>query len=277
MSQVGHGIGCLVGRSGWTLNQGNFKANIFAALQRFFPNGSKAAKTWGDVMVMHFKTTAIVADLDARPVTSQARKAGGVYARFLKRVIDVILVVAFAPVMLLLVGLAALLAMADGGSPFYVQKRVGQGGRVFNLLKIRTMVPDADRLLEAHLAADPQARAEWDRTQKLRRDPRITWFGCFLRKTSLDELPQLWNVLVGDMSLVGPRPMMVGQEALYPGTAYYALRPGITGPWQVTDRNESSFADRAIFDTDYHARLSFLTDLRLLLRTVGVVIRGTGC
>jgi len=98
----------------------------------------------------------------------------------------------------------------------------------------------------------------------------------FLRKSSLDELPQLWNVLIGDMSLVGPRPMLLEQQELYPGSAYYALRPGLTGTWQISDRNLSTFAQRAEFDADYERRLSFGTDLRILVATVGVVLRATG-
>ena len=168
------------------------------------------------------------------------------------------------------------LVALDGRSPIYLQKRVGRGGRVFHMVKIRTMVPGADGLLEDHLSKDPAARREWDETQKLKSDPRITWIGSFLRKSSLDELPQLWNVWVGDMSLVGPRPMMVSQQALYPGQAYFELRPGITGPWQVSDRNASSFADRAGYDNRYLSSISLSQDLSILMRTVSVVLRGTG-
>lgn len=193
-----------------------------------------------------------------------------------KRAFDVLLVLLAAPIVLPIIGIIALVVALDGASPFYRQKRLGRNGRIFSMLKIRTMVRGADALLEAHLAADPEARAEWDHAQKLRNDPRITWVGHVLRKSSLDELPQLWNVLRGEMSLVGPRPMMVDQASLYPGTAYYALRPGITGPWQVSDRNQSSFAARAEFDAAYHQELSLATDLRLLARTVGAVLRCTG-
>ncbi len=143
--------------------------------------------------------------------------------------------------------------------------------------KLRSMVADADSLLEAHLAANPAARAEWDRSQKLRSDPRITVLGRIIRKTSLDELPQLWNVLRADMSLVGPRPMLPEQRILYPGTAYYALRPGITGFWQISVRNESSFAQRAKFDAAYLRQMSLKTDILVMLRTVRVVLCGTGC
>jgi lipopolysaccharide/colanic/teichoic acid biosynthesis glycosyltransferase len=142
--------------------------------------------------------------------------------------------------------------------------------------KLRTMVDNADERLEAYLEANPEARSEWDSSQKLKDDPRITRVGRMLRRTSLDELPQVLNVLTGDMSLVGPRPMMPSQRTLYPGSAYYRLRPGITGSWQVTDRNDSTFADRARFDTAYERELSLATDVKILLATVRVVLRGTG-
>ena len=200
----------------------------------------------------------------------------GLYRNGLKRAMDVTLVLLGGIVVLPVVLVLALMIFRDGHSPFYWSARVGRGGRLFHMLKLRTMVHDADARLEAHLAADPAAALEWAATQKLKRDPRITTFGRLLRKTSLDELPQLWNVLVGDMSLVGPRPMMPSQRALYPGRAYYTLRPGLTGPWQVSDRNACTFAKRAEFDRDYEQSLSLSTDLRLLLRTVSVVLRGTG-
>ena len=198
------------------------------------------------------------------------------YRLGLKRAFDLLLVCLSAPVSLAVVLVLALAVMLQGGKPFYFQDRVGRGGRIFRIWKLRTMVPDAEARLEAHLATTPAARAEWDHCQKLKNDPRITPFGRLLRKSSMDELPQLWNVLWGDMSLVGPRPMMTDQQPLYPGEAYYALRPGITGPWQVSARNESGFADRARYDADYLAGMSFVTDLRLLAATVRVVLRSTG-
>lgn len=204
------------------------------------------------------------------------QERSGLYRGLLKRGIDVLAVLLSLPVILPLIASLALLISLDGHSPFYRQKRLGRHGRIFTLWKLRSMVAGADSRLEAHLTADPVARAEWTLTQKLKEDPRITRIGRFLRKSSADELPQLWNVLRGDMSLVGPRPMMPDQASLYPGTAYYALRPGITGSWQVSARNESSFADRARFDTDYERRVSAATDLAILLATVRVVLRGTG-
>ena len=201
----------------------------------------------------------------------------GLYRSFVKRALDLILVLLSLPVVLPVVALLALVIFAaDRRAPFYRSDRLGRGARPFRMLKLRSMVPDADARLAAHLAADPAAAAEWDAHQKLAADPRVTRFGRILRATSLDELPQLWNVLRGEMSLVGPRPMMPDQKALYPGQAYWTLRPGVTGPWQVSARNASTFAARADFDADYARNVSLGGDLRLILRTVRVVLRATG-
>lgn len=199
-----------------------------------------------------------------------------VYARFFKRGLDVFLVLCVLPLILPVMVLLTIMVALDGNSPFYSQLRVGRSGRSFRLWKLRSMVPNADAQLENYLQQDPAARSEWDLTQKLKNDPRITSFGHFLRKTSLDELPQLWNVLRGDMSLVGPRPMLLEQAQLYPGADYYHLRPGVTGLWQISDRNDSTFAARASFDATYAKDLSFGSDIRIMAQTVGVVLRCTG-
>lgn len=208
----------------------------------------------------------------------QGRRGGPLrpYRNGAKRVLDTLIVLAAAPVVIPVILALALLVRLQGGQAFYSQPRVGLGGRTYTMWKLRSMTRDADQALEAHLAANPAARAEWDSTQKLKNDPRITKLGRILRKSSLDELPQLLNVLKGEMSLVGPRPMMPEQREMYPGTAYYKLRPGITGMWQVSKRNESTFADRARFDAQYDRCLSLRTDIKLLLATVRVVLRGTG-
>lgn len=215
---------------------------------------------------------AAVAPLPAIPEAPD-----GFYARHLKRAFDLLVVAVLAlPVLFVLLPLMLLVAL-DGHSPLFWQERLGRNGRVFRMAKLRTMVPDAEAALARHLASDPAARAEWEHHQKLRRDPRVTRLGVFLRRSSLDELPQLLNVLLGHMSLVGPRPMMPTQRPLYPGLEYFALRPGITGFWQISARNESSFAERAGYDRRYWEELSLRTDLRLIARTAGVVLRGTGC
>lgn len=193
-----------------------------------------------------------------------------------KRLLDLALVLLSAPLVLPLVLTMAILVARKGGKPFYRQMRVGKNGRQFTLWKIRTMVEHADEKLAEYLDQNPEARSEWDDKQKLDHDPRITAVGHLLRKTSMDELPQFWNVLRGDMSLVGPRPMMPEQQTQYPGSDYYDLRPGVTGNWQVSARNESSFSDRAWFDTVYAGGLSLRQDLQLLAATIQVVLRATG-
>ena len=211
----------------------------------------------------------------ASPSLGEARP--WLYRSLVKRPLDMLLVLLTSPVVLPLVLLLALMVMADGKNPFYAQKRIGRDGRIFRMWKLRSMVHDADQRLEAHLANNPQARQEWDATQKLRDDPRVTKFGRLLRASSLDELPQLWNVLSGDMSLVGPRPMMPEQQSMYDGDGYYRLRPGITGFWQTSARNRTTFAARAWYDDRYERSLSFGSDLAILLRTVSVVLGRTGC
>ena len=198
------------------------------------------------------------------------------YARHVKRPLDIVVVLMAAPFVLPLVLFLALLIWYNGEKPFYTQLRVGRSGRSFRLWKLRTMVANADACLADYLASNPEAKAEWDLTQKLKKDPRITSTGRFLRKTSLDELPQLWNVLRGDMSIVGPWPMMLDQAVLYPGADYYHLRPGVTGLWQISDRNDSSFAARATFDARYAKDLSLHEDAMIIAKTVGVVMRCTG-
>jgi len=212
-----------------------------------------------------------------RSVSAPVAIAGGKrnYA-FLKRLIDLALVLIAGPFFLPLILILALLVCLDGGPAFYLQPRIGRNGRVFRLWKLRTMVPEAERALEAYLARNPAQKLEWDKHQKLRHDPRLTALGPFLRRYSLDELPQLWNVFTGDMSLVGPRPMMPQQRLLYQGMAYYELLPGLTGPWQISERNNCSFADRARYDEQYRETVSFDTDVRILFKTVGVVFGGTG-
>ncbi len=207
---------------------------------------------------------------------AKAVASEGVYARFIKPTLDKLIVLLASPFILVLVGIVALMIRRDGGPAFYSQPRLGKDGKVFTCWKLRSMVVNADEALEAYLSANPEARAEWDRDQKLKNDPRITALGNFIRKSSIDELPQLWCVLTGSMSLVGPRPFMLDQKDLYPGTDYYTVRPGLTGFWQVGDRNETTFAERAEFDDRYAREVSLGTDAVLLMKTVGVVVKATG-
>jgi exopolysaccharide production protein ExoY len=210
------------------------------------------------------------------PLAPATESVNGPYRRIFKRLLDVTAIAIAAPIVAPLVAGLAIGVALQGGQPFYSQSRVGRDGRIFRMWKLRSMVTDADARMAGYLGANPAAKAEWDATQKLRDDPRITPFGRFLRRSSLDELPQLWNVLTGDMTLVGPRPMMPCQQGLYPGDAYYLMRPGITGYWQTAGRNRTTFAARAAFDAAYEQHVTLRTDMQIMARTVGVVLRGTG-
>ena len=175
--------------------------------------------------------------------------------------------------------IVALMVRADGGPAFFAHQRVGRGGKLFGCLKFRSMVTDSQTRLEALLASDPAARAEWEATRKLKNDPRITPIGRFLRSTSLDELPQLINVLRGEMSLVGPRPVQEAEIDRYYGASaahYMAVRPGITGLWQVSGRSETSYESRVALDVAYVSRPSLLADLSILLRTPVAVVSRRG-
>ncbi len=226
---------------------------------------------------MHYRPVYPATKLaDIAPVQLRYRRRSSVYLNATKRALDLLCVALLALPALLVLAIFIPLVALDGAAPIYRQKRIGRGGKIFTMWKLRSMVPDAEARLQAYLKKNPEARAEWDRHQKLKHDPRITRIGRFIRSASIDELPQLWNVLTGDMSLVGPRPMMPCQKDIYPGNAYYEMRPGITGAWQVSDRHESSFAERALFDTGYYQNLSLSTDLSIMLRTVGVVLKAAG-
>jgi exopolysaccharide production protein ExoY len=186
----------------------------------------------------------------------------------------VVLAVVFSPLMMVIF----LLMHRSGGAVIYKHRRVGRDGRVFECLKFRTMVPNADQILRDLLERDPALKAEWVQDHKLRNDPRITQLGRFLRRTSLDELPQLWNVVLGEMSLVGPRPV-VREELLRYGRnvgAYLAAKPGITGLWQVTGRNNTDYRRRVVLDTYYVRNQSLLLDMYILLKTTLVVLGGKG-
>jgi lipopolysaccharide/colanic/teichoic acid biosynthesis glycosyltransferase len=200
-----------------------------------------------------------------RPIAKRAMDIAGAAA----------LLLATAPVFLIL----ALLVRLDGGRVFYAHERIGRGGQAFGCLKFRSMVVDADRRLAALLERDPAARAEWDSTRKLKNDPRVTMVGRFLRASSLDELPQLINVLKGEMSLVGPRPVQAAELAAFYGAAaqhYLSVRPGLTGPWQISGRNDTSYAQRVALDVAYVTQPSLLTDIRILLRTPIAVLARRG-
>ena len=198
---------------------------------------------------------------------------------FLKRSMDLILSVAGAVLILplcLIIGVC--IRLESPGPVFFRHDRIGRGGRVIRILKFRTMVNDAQEALARHLAANPDLRREWEADQKLRNDPRITRVGAVLRRTSLDELPQLWNVIRGEMSLVGPRPIVQSEVERYGAafTAYSRVRPGITGLWQVSGRNDLSYDTRVRIDRYYINNWSTCLDLVILAKTVPVVFGKKG-
>ena len=168
--------------------------------------------------------------------------------------------------------------LASGRPIFYGHRRVGQNGKHFFCYKFRTMAVNADVLLKELLERDPQARAEWDRDFKLKNDPRITPIGHFLRKTSLDELPQLWNVLKGEMSLVGPRPVVDAELERYGNQVdfYLEAKPGVTGLWQVSGRNDVSYDTRVYLDAWYVKNWSLFNDIVIILKTVKVIFKKDG-
>lgn len=213
------------------------------------------------------------------PFVPEGFVARGLYSNMGKRLLDLsgalFLTLLFLPIILTV----ALLVRLQGRGMIFGHERIGRDGRPFRCLKFRTMVPDADRRLKELLENDPHARAYWLENHKLEKDPRITKLGNTLRRTSLDELPQLWNVIRGEMSLVGPRPVTqtelterYGESSL----AYMSVRPGLTGPWQVGGRNDISYDERVRIDRDYAQSHSLPLDMAILCRTAMVVVGATG-
>lgn len=194
-----------------------------------------------------------------------------------KRLLDIfgasVALILCAPVLLIV-----FLSLSVFGNPIFSQRRVGRDGKLFSCYKFRSMVNNAEQVLEDYLRDNPAAQEEWLRNFKLAHDPRITPMGAFLRKSSLDELPQLFNVLRGDMSLVGPRPIVPAEVPRYAGRirAYQKVRPGLTGLWQVSGRNLVSYRRRVALDAFYARERSIALDVVILVKTVGVVIGGKG-
>lgn len=198
------------------------------------------------------------------------------FARIFDVVIASLALVFFLPLMTLI---ALTIYACDPGPILFAQRRIGHGGHRFGCFKFRSMVVDAEQRLAELLENDPVAQAEWGRDHKLRNDPRITLIGNILRKSSLDELPQIFNVLRGEMSIVGPRPIVDAEVIRY--GRYFAhycyVRPGITGLWQVSGRNDVTYRRRVAFDVIYSRRRSILLDLRILFMTIPSVLKARGC
>ncbi|PZX09866.1 sugar transferase [Celeribacter halophilus] len=227
----------------------------------------------------NFANATLAARAERAESSREAMPRFSFYRAVGKRSFDILFLLLVCPFVVPVILVLAIVVKFDGGPAFYAQRRVGRNGKVFQFYKLRSMRVNADEFLVKLCQENPEIAAEWETYQKLRHDPRITKVGHFIRKTSLDELPQLLNIFKGDMSFVGPRPFMPSQQVLYEaakGSAYFKMRPGLTGPWQVSGRGESSFAARVRYDNFYHRKLSFLTDLALILRTFTVVLKSTG-
>jgi len=193
----------------------------------------------------------------------------------INQAVALVLLLLLSPVMLVI---TFLIWRRDGAPVLFAHYRVGQGGKLFRCMKFRSMLRNSEQVLADLLATDEKAREEWARDQKLTNDPRITGVGHFLRKSSLDELPQLLNVLRGEMSLVGPRPVTVGELTRYGKVRwhYLSVRPGITGLWQVSGRNNTTYDERVALDRRYVEQKSFLMDVGILFKTVKVVVAREG-
>ena len=199
--------------------------------------------------------------------------------RFLKACLDKGLVILISLLALPLIALISLLIRLDSRGPiFYRQTRIGREGKLFKAWKFRSMVVDADIELERYLQHHPELKSSWEEDHKLKDDPRITRVGHFLRRTSLDELPQLWNIFIGEMSLVGPRPIVYEEVWRYGDLydLYLQVLPGLTGLWQVSGRNDVTYEERVNFDAYYVRNWSVWLDIYILIRTIKVVLAGDG-
>ncbi len=213
---------------------------------------------------------------DVHSLTAQSARPRPLQAHHvLDKILAAVAIVFFAPLFLLI---AALIKMHDGGTVVFRHRRVGEGGRMFECYKFRSMVLDSESALKRHLEANPTARAEWSMNHKLHDDPRITGLGKFLRKTSLDELPQFFNVLQGEMSLVGPRPIVREELLKYGRFArhYLRTRPGITGLWQISGRNDVSYRKRIALDILFIRKFDLVMYLKILALTVPAVLLRKG-
>jgi len=199
--------------------------------------------------------------------------------RVVKRALDIVLIIAISPFLLLLIGIiAAAVRLSSEGPIFFSHRRIQRHGAFFTMWKFRTMCVNSSEVLEAYLAADPSARVEWRRSHKLKSDPRVTRVGDFLRRTSLDELPQLWNVLTGTMSLVGPRPIVAAEVEKYGEyfADYCLVKPGITGLWQVSGRSSCTYGQRVQLDRQYAQTWSLRGDIVILFKTLSAVFNQDG-
>jgi Undecaprenyl-phosphate galactose phosphotransferase WbaP len=216
--------------------------------------------------------------------TVKSQRANGVPSEFfryrlVKRCADVLLVIVSVPLTTLVLGVvSAMVKLSSPGPIFYSHRRIRKSGAFFSMWKFRTMCVNSAEVLDEYLARHPEARAEWNKTHKLRDDPRITPIGSFLRRYSLDELPQLWNVLTGQMSLVGPRPIVAAEVEKYGDCfdCYCRVKPGLTGLWQVSGRSSLSYDERVALDCEYVESWSLSRDVMILAKTFSSVVNQDG-
>ncbi len=228
-------------------------------------------------ILLSFPASVPTAHVESRvPVGSPARRFS--YA-VTKRALDIILIVLASPVIVpLCIVLALSVVLSSPGPVFFSHRRIGKGGIFFSMWKFRTMCTLSQEVLELHLADHPEQRAEWAANHKLKNDPRITPLGRFMRQSSLDELPQLWNVLTGRMSLVGPRPIVAAEAEKYKSdfSYYLAVKPGLAGLWQASGRSTLTYDQRVALDRRYVETWSLIGDIRLILRTMAHVVNADG-
>ena len=222
--------------------------------------------------ISHRIASKTQADRDVRHRDRFPADLDGSFKRSIDILVALTCLVLLSPLMVV-IGL--LVMWSTGTACVYKHRRVGRNGQPFNCYKFQSMLPNSDAILREHLRTRPEAAREWEANHKLRRDPRVTRFGRFLRATSLDELPQLFNVLRGDMSCVGPRPIVFAELMRYGPSAsvYFKVRPGLTGLWQVSGRSQLTYADRVALDRHYVMHRSLAVDLLIIVRTLPAVMR----
>ena len=235
------------------------------------PRSADIAGSYSFLEATDRQRTRVLADTGSAPDSLRYR--------VFKRILDIALVLLSVPVLLpLLAIIAAVVKLSSPGPVFYSHRRIRQNGAFFSMWKFRTMCVNSVEVLETHLTSHPEARGEWGRTHKLKLDPRVSLVGRFLRRYSLDELPQVWNVLRGQMTLVGPRPIVAAEVEKYgDGFHHYCrVKPGLTGLWQVSGRSELSYPQRVALDCAYVEKWSLRRDLVILLRTFASVANKDG-
>jgi Undecaprenyl-phosphate galactose phosphotransferase WbaP len=255
------------------------------------PNDDITTQPLGDIIMNFYRYTILIPNASMFTVAISIRDFGGILGfasthnltktgnLFIKRLIDLFMVIIVSPIILVITAIIALIIKCTTKGPaFYGHNRIGKNGKLLKTWKFRTMVADADKRLQEILDSNPDARREWEENQKLENDPRITPFGKFLRKTSMDELPQLWNIFLGQMSFVGPRPVTESEINKYGNKAKYILsvKPGLSGMWQISGRSATGYEERIMLDSYYIQNWSIWLDIWIIIKTIGVVIKGRG-